>query len=466
MKNYKKKNKSVFRVLELLGYWVLTLQLYNSITPNRLYAELSGGDYKITRLQTGGVGSGFYEKDGVKLYHSFSQSSPVGAYETSDIKLFSGYLIIGGYPLRVVGMNPASGELGVEVSTTARVYFDGEVNTETISSAVSISAIRNKSGVKIVESVPVSAQYISEDGSIKITPQQTLQNNYQYQIAISTALTEAIDDLPLETTVQIKFTTIFSPQDDNVMVSDYNEKLKIEIPQLAFSNYFHTEISTSPLSSPIKIESDRIRIADSKSLADEPDRKILNYYEMVSFDSEKTIMDTKPAKNLYVSLPFSENQAQKSIRLQSKNASERLNKNINLYRLNEDKKLWVRIPGVSLDYENQLMKGTIPYFGTFALVIDPNYYLGDAYAYPVPFSPNENPNHKTITFTNLATKCTIKIFTISGELVNEFEETDGDGEYTWTDVKNKDGENLASGVYLYLIESKQDHKVGKIMIIK
>ena len=144
----------------------------------------------------------------------------------------------------------------------------------------------------------------------------------------------------------------------------------------------------------------------------------------------------------------------------------RLRKNINLYRLNEDKKLWVRLPGVSVDAENSLIRGAIPYFGTFAMFVDPDYYLGDAYAYPVPFSPNENPNHKTITFTNLASKCTIKIFTVSGELVNEFEETDGDGEYVWNDVKNETGESLASGVYVYLIESKQDKKTGKLMIIK
>ncbi|MFH0947991.1 MAG: Ig-like domain-containing protein [Elusimicrobiota bacterium] len=433
-------------------------------------ASMSGGDCKITRGQAGGVGSGFYEKDNIKLYHSFSQSSPIGVNETDNIKLFSGYLIVGGYPLQVVSMNPSNGGSGVSVSTTVKVYFDGEVSSNTVDSAVSMLAVRNKSGTKISESVPVFTQYTNEDGSIKIAPKQALQNNCRYLVTISTQLKENVDGLPLETTVQWKFTTVFSPQDDNVMVSDYDEKLKIEIPQLAFSNYFCTAISTDPIGSPIKIEPHRIQIADLKAIADEPDRKILTHYEMVPFDSEKNLISTKPAKNLYVSLPFPENQSteggQKTIRPQSQSASERLSRNINLYRLNEEKKLWVRLPNVSLDYENQLLRGTISYLGTFALVMDPNYDLSIAFAYPVPFSPNTDPNHKSITFTNLATRCTTKIFTISGELVNEFEETDGDGEYVWTEVKNKDGESLASGVYLYLIESKLDKKVGKLMIIK
>ena len=479
MKNYRKKNnKSEIKRLEikrlgvslrepiyrLVAISVICYSLF-TIHHSLFAAVMSGGDYKITRLQTGGVGSGFYEKDGVKLYHSFSQSSTVGAYETADIKLFSGYLIIGGYPLQVLGITPSANKLGVSISTFAKVYFDGEVNTASIPNAVNIVAIRDRTGRKISQAVPISAQYDATEGSIKITPQEFLSNNNQFNVLISTALTEAIDDLPLETTVQWKFTTILAPQMDNVTVSDFNENLKVEIPGYAFSDYYYTEISSSPLSSPIKVAPEYIRIATAKAVSNDIANEILGYYEFVPKDEKDEIISTKPAKQLGIALPFSQKQ-KLSPGLQSQSAMLRLRKNINLYRLNEEKKLWVRLPGVSVDTDNNLIKGAIPYFGTFAMFVDPSYYLGDVYAYPVPFSPNENPNHKTITFTNLATKCTIKVFTISGELVNEFEETDGDGEYTWTDVKNKDGESLASGVYLYLIESKQDHKVGKLMIIK
>ena len=89
--------------------------------------------------------------------------------------------------------------------------------------------------------------------------------------------------------------------------------------------------------------------------------------------------------------------------------------------------------------------------------------LSDAYGFPVPFKPSEGDS--TITFTNLAAECTIRIFTMSGNLVATLSETDGDGQYSWN-VKNTDGSSMISGIYLYHIQSSSDSKVGKLLIVK
>ena len=76
-------------------------------------------------------------------------------------------------------------------------------------------------------------------------------------------------------------------------------------------------------------------------------------------------------------------------------------------------------------------------------------------------------NNGNITFTNLTSKATIRVYTISGELVKTLDKNDGANDLVWTPVANESGEGLASGVYLYCAESAGGpSKAGKLMVIK
>jgi len=89
--------------------------------------------------------------------------------------------------------------------------------------------------------------------------------------------------------------------------------------------------------------------------------------------------------------------------------------------------------------------------------------LSSAYAFPVPFIPSRGDND--ITFTDISPLCTIKIYTLNGELVGTIEHTSGSTIHSW-DVTNDRGDRLASGVYLYLIKNDKDKKKGKLIIIR
>jgi hypothetical protein len=56
-----------------------------------------------------------------------------------------------------------------------------------------------------------------------------------------------------------------------------------------------------------------------------------------------------------------------------------------------------------------------------------------------------------VRFVNLPPDCTIKIFTISGDLVWINDHVDGTGNVEW-DIRNLQNEEVASGVYMYRIE--------------
>ncbi len=73
-------------------------------------------------------------------------------------------------------------------------------------------------------------------------------------------------------------------------------------------------------------------------------------------------------------------------------------------------------------------------------------------------------NHK-IQFTNLPDECTIRIYTLSGDLVNTLEHNVNTGTEEW-DMLSQDRLGIASGVYLYHVESKYGDHIGRFAVIK
>jgi hypothetical protein len=93
--------------------------------------------------------------------------------------------------------------------------------------------------------------------------------------------------------------------------------------------------------------------------------------------------------------------------------------------------------------------------------------LSDVYVYP---NPTKEGTEK-ITFANLPQRAKISIWTMDGILINEIEETDGNGgvDYNLIDFS---GNNISSGIYFYRIvqldETGNDgeEKLGKFAIVR
>lgn len=92
--------------------------------------------------------------------------------------------------------------------------------------------------------------------------------------------------------------------------------------------------------------------------------------------------------------------------------------------------------------------------------------LDGAHAFPVPYMPTRG--HAAITFTGLPTKATVRVFTLSGELVKELvKDESASDRLAWSPVENERGQQIASGVYIFSIVSSDGQvKNGKLMVIK
>ncbi len=91
--------------------------------------------------------------------------------------------------------------------------------------------------------------------------------------------------------------------------------------------------------------------------------------------------------------------------------------------------------------------------------------FAEPHPYPVPFTPSRNAAHTAITFTDLAGDGRIRIYTIDGKLVNEIGIAQGQLTVDWPATNSK-GEKVATGVYIYNIETGGSSTQGKLVVIR
>lgn len=73
---------------------------------------------------------------------------------------------------------------------------------------------------------------------------------------------------------------------------------------------------------------------------------------------------------------------------------------------------------------------------------------------------------RLVKFIHLPTKCTIRIFTLVGDLVKTIEHDNPEkGEEDWH-LLSEDNRALASGIYIYTVESEFGKQIGKFVLIR
>jgi hypothetical protein len=76
-------------------------------------------------------------------------------------------------------------------------------------------------------------------------------------------------------------------------------------------------------------------------------------------------------------------------------------------------------------------------------------------------------NSKVLKFVNLPMRAIVRIYSVSGVLVNvlTFDDPTGGGEMTWN-LRNRNNQFVASGVYFYHVETPDGQtKVGRFTVV-
>ena len=79
---------------------------------------------------------------------------------------------------------------------------------------------------------------------------------------------------------------------------------------------------------------------------------------------------------------------------------------------------------------------------------------------------NENEYVRRIRFTKLPSRCTIIVFTITGETVATFGHENETDSNEWWDMRTVNNQEIGPGMYLYLVEAERDKHIGKFVVIR
>ena len=110
----------------------------------------------------------------------------------------------------------------------------------------------------------------------------------------------------------------------------------------------------------------------------------------------------------------------------------------------------------------QVYPGVMPAVNTSDIGVVPN-------PYKVHSGFKESEHLRQIRFTNLPEKCTIKIFTLSGEHVSTLEHSDAESGNAWWDMRTINNQEVAPGLYLFYVEqndSSNEPFIGKFAVIR
>lgn len=99
------------------------------------------------------------------------------------------------------------------------------------------------------------------------------------------------------------------------------------------------------------------------------------------------------------------------------------------------------------------------------VIVVPNPYVG----YSVTENPGTSPTargEREIQFRNLPKECTVKIFTVTGELVQTLKKNDTGSILKW-DLLTNEGQRVAYGVYIFHVDAPGvGEKIGRFAVIK
>jgi len=354
--------------------------------------------------------------------------------------------------------------IGVPKDKELTIGFDNSLDETTISSkSVLLIALRDNLGNKLDDIVSgANICYDSNTYRVKISS-EVLKMNWTYKIIITTVVCDLAGN-GLSHAFTKQFTTIMNHKEENVVVSDWDENTRVIIPKNSLPENAYLWLNHDPKENPREVDPDKIGEASNKIVSQY--HKIIDTIEINAYNQASKSIGTGNLCGVILSLPYSDEDNNGFIDDTSPPLQE---KTLSLNVLNEEHNLWTKLPQYTIDKDNNIFSAKIPHFSVFALAARASYSVDDAFCYPVPWIP-EDDNEKTgtleggITFTNLAPPCEIRIYRISGELVNKIS-VEQELSKKWLG-DDKHGNFVPSGVYFWIVQSHDDKKTGKLMIIR
>lgn len=427
------------------------------------------------------AGSCAWEKVRESAASATSVSASTGAYEiscavgealassaelaASPSGVWSGYLSL--VPAEVV--NPglsgfastaaASAEgalVGVTPGEQLDLVFASEIAPSLSAPGVTVTRLTDNSGSVLSSTFtwPVTVAY--SGNKLVLAPSGSWPKGSAFAVYFSSSLSD-VTGSPLSPAATLYFSVIMDHQADNTALSLLDSRVRVSIPAGAYAQDYYVLLSTDASLPAVQAANGRLR-----GLPGAPE--FVGTVRVRPYDQSGTLV--QPSSACVVTLPYPDADGDGWL---DGTLTRQSVSGLAVWHLDEATGLWQRQSGATLDAAARTVSQRVTGFSNYALLAVTEADLSPVYASPVPFRPNAgNPaRYGTwaggITFRNLPAYGRLRIYTISGALVRELAVSPPT---TAWDVKNSDGEVVASGVYLWELTADKARKTGKLVVIK
>jgi len=351
---------------------------------------------------------------------------------------------------------------GAGSTETIRLNFDDILNESSVVNNIQIIKIIDKNNNDTYE---IKESTISVIGNIvELSPIGTLDSNCVYRIIIGTGIKDSAGNF-LSQVSSRTFRTLFDHSVDNIVSRIDNRKVYVELnafsaPEDGYIIIEKFDSFSQQLKGKIAQANQKVEVNKfTKILSD-------SIYSFKCFNSNNELI-TNFSQPVNVYIPYQQTNGYINDFGIIINPQTLL-----VCYLDENTTNWISLESEVLESQ-EIVRAETTHFTVFALKSSENFSLAGAHAYPVPWKPTDGiTNTGTlaggITFTGLSSRCSIEIYTITGEPVYKIWHVDtvgSEGKEVWEGTTSSD-KKVASGVYIFYIKNEKEHKTGKLMIIR
>jgi hypothetical protein len=453
----------------------------------------TGGDYSMTKCLVGESGVNQATSADYGTPYALGEDAAGMDLQSPDYDLVTGYF--SGYPSGSVGpfslLSATVGinkilqdgfQVGVPLNATVQLDFSSPLDPTTLSAGIQVLMVMDHLGQPQDTVVDSSYAYDVAGSTVIISPQGAWPGNSLLDVVVNSQL-QSIDGFALAQAAHTPFITVLDPSQENVVLHPIPvpglasapgqasaPSLNLDIPRGSLSDYAYVLVSQDPLHSPLQANPQVIQAATQKAQTSGGAYETpLAYEEIAAYNQQAQPMSLAKAMAFTMTSNGSQNV------LPNTGAPVRL-QTLSLWTLDSAHSLWVKMPDSRPDGAG--VAGAVTQFSVYALMGSADTDASNVLVFPVPWRPHgpeagNGPGQTGtetggITFSNLPSECTIKIYTVRGSLVRQLQHSDLSGpigQQPW-DGNTSSGEHAASGVYLWRVESSADSKNGKLIVIK
>lgn len=352
--------------------------------------------------------------------------------------------------------------LGVSTSSEIELSFATPMAAGTLANATTVYWVGDRLGGVISSTVAFSLVYDPGLQVASIAPAAGWGWGNSYQIVVGTGALDA-DFNAMPSTYTANLLTLMDFSQRNVVKAVGNASMRVDVASGALPGTGLILFIANPAAGPDRISPAQIQAANAKALTNlGPRAQALSIAEINAYDGQGALLSGNFSVPVMLDLPYATSNGYVTGTAQARP------KNLAAWVLNEPASLWVKLPASSVG--SAQVTAPLKHFSVYALMAIQDQDVSQVYPFPVPWRPfADNPaRYGTlsggITFANVPQTGTIKIYTVSGELVRELQ-LDGSPAMVW-DGKNALGAYVAGEVYLWVTQSGTNRKSGKLMIVR